>query len=57
MTLRQTPTPGFPRRTVVRALAAAPVALALPGIVRGQAGPVRIGYAIARTGPWAAGAL
>jgi len=56
MTLRRTPPPGFPRRTVVRALAAVPVALAFPAIVRAQAAPVRIGYAIGRTGPWAAGA-
>ena len=47
---------GFPRRTVVRALAAAPVALAFPAIVRAQAAPVQVGYAIARTGPWTSGA-
>ncbi|MCE9658874.1 MAG: amino acid ABC transporter substrate-binding protein [Burkholderiales bacterium] len=56
MTLRRTPPAGFPRRTVVKALAAAPVALAFPALVRAQAGPVRVGYAIARTGPWAGGA-
>jgi branched-chain amino acid transport system substrate-binding protein len=52
------PHPAFrlPRRAVVRALAAAPVALALPAIVRAQAAPVKVGYAIARTGPWAGGA-
>ena len=55
MNPRRTPPSGFPRRTVVRALAAAPVALAFPAIVRAQAAPVRVGYAIARTGPWAAG--
>ncbi|MBC7942653.1 MAG: ABC transporter substrate-binding protein, partial [Chitinophagaceae bacterium] len=44
------------RRTVVQALAAAPAALALPGIARAQAGPVRIGYTMARTGPWTTGA-
>lgn len=43
------------RRTVVQALAAAPAALAFPSLVRAQAAPVRIGYAIARTGPWAGG--
>ena len=56
MTPRRTPPSGFPRRTVVRALAAAPVALACPAIVRAQAAPVRVGYAIARTGPWTGGA-
>jgi branched-chain amino acid transport system substrate-binding protein len=56
MTSRRDPTSGFPRRTVVRALAAAPVALAFPAIVRAQATPVKVGYAIARTGPWASGA-
>ena len=35
---------------------AAPVALAFPAVVRGQAAPVKVGYAIARTGPWAGGA-
>jgi branched-chain amino acid transport system substrate-binding protein len=44
------------RRTVVQALAAAPAALAFPSLVRGQGAPVRVGYAIARTGPWTTGA-
>lgn len=44
------------RRTVVQALAATPAALAFPALVRAQAAPVRIGYAIARTGPWTTGA-
>lgn len=44
------------RRTVVQALAAAPAALAFPSLVRGQGTPVRVGYAIARTGPWTTGA-
>ncbi|WP_341892385.1 amino acid ABC transporter substrate-binding protein [Variovorax sp. YR752] len=44
------------RRTVVQALAAAPAALAFPSLVRAQAAPVRVGYAIARTGPWTTGA-
>jgi len=56
MTSRRHPTSGSTRRTVVGALAAAPVALAFPAIVRAQAAPVKVGYAIARTGPWAGGA-
>lgn len=44
------------RRTIIRAAAAAPAALALPSLVAAQAGPVRVGYAIARTGPWTTGA-
>ncbi len=56
MTARRTPPAGLQRRTVVQALATAPAALAFPAIVRAQAAPVRIGYAIARTGPWAGGA-
>ncbi len=44
------------RRTVVQALATAPAALAFPSLVRAQAAPVRVGYAIARTGPWTTGA-
>lgn len=42
------------RRTAVKTLAAGAAAAALP--VRAQDKPVRIGYAIARTGPWAGGA-
>jgi branched-chain amino acid transport system substrate-binding protein len=56
MNPRRTPPAGLPRRTVVRALAASPVALAFPAIVRAQPAAVRVGYAIARTGPWAGGA-
>ena len=41
------------RRTVIQAAAAA---LALPSLVRAQAAPVRVGYAMARTGPWTTGA-
>ncbi|HEX6018513.1 MAG TPA: amino acid ABC transporter substrate-binding protein [Burkholderiaceae bacterium] len=42
------------RRTVLQTVAAS--ALALPALVRAQGAPVRVGYAIARTGPWAPGA-
>ena len=44
------------RRRIVQALAATPAALAFPSLVRAQGAPVRIGYAIARTGPWTTGA-
>jgi branched-chain amino acid transport system substrate-binding protein len=44
------------RRRVVQGLAAGTGALAFPMLGRAQAAPVRIGYAIARTGPWAGGA-
>jgi branched-chain amino acid transport system substrate-binding protein len=44
------------RRTLIQAAAAVPAALALPGIGRAQAAPVRVGYAMARTGPWTTGA-
>ncbi len=47
---------GLPRRTVLQAALAAPVALAMPALVRAQAAPVRVGYAMARTGPWTTGA-
>ena len=60
MTDRRTPISGpqrgLPRRTVVQALAAAPVALAFPSLVRAQAAPVKVGYTMARTGPWTTGA-
>lgn len=52
MTDRRQPT----RRTILQAAAAAPAALAWPALVHAQAAPVRIGYAIARTGPWTTGA-
>jgi branched-chain amino acid transport system substrate-binding protein len=55
MTARRSPPAGLQRRTVVQALATAPVALSFPAIVSAQAAPVRVGYAIARTGPWAGG--
>ena len=44
------------RRTMIQAAAAAPVALSFPSLIRAQAGAVRVGYAMARTGPWAGGA-
>ena len=44
------------RRNTVQALGAGAAALAMPAVVRAQSAPVRIGYAIARTGPWAGGA-
>ncbi len=47
---------GLKRRTLVQAAAIAPAALAFPAIVRAQAAPVRIGYTMARTGPWTTGA-
>ena len=56
MTAHRTPPTGLKRRTVVQALAAAPAALAFPALVSGQAAPVRIGYTMARTGPWTTGA-
>jgi len=56
MTTRRIPPAGLNRRTLVQAAIAAPAALAFPSIARAQAAPVRVGYAIARTGPWAGGA-
>ena len=44
------------RRSIVQAALAAPAALAFPALVRAQAEPVRIGYTMARTGPWTGGA-
>ena len=52
----RTPPTGLTRRSIVQAAAATPAALAFPSIVSAQATPVRIGYTIARTGPWATGA-
>ncbi|MCC7060136.1 MAG: ABC transporter substrate-binding protein, partial [Burkholderiaceae bacterium] len=48
--------PSATRRRTVQAAAAGAAALALPSLARSQSRPVRIGYAIARTGPWAGGA-
>jgi branched-chain amino acid transport system substrate-binding protein len=56
MTTRRPPSAGVPRRTVLQAAAAVPAAMAFPSIARAQGAPVRIGYAIARTGPWTTGA-
>ncbi|MGL6112805.1 MAG: amino acid ABC transporter substrate-binding protein, partial [Rubrivivax sp.] len=44
------------RRHVSLGLAAGAATLAAPNVLRAQAGPVRIGYAMARTGPWTPGA-
>lgn len=44
------------RRTTVQAIGAGAAALAMPAVTQAQSAPVRIGYAIARTGPWAGGA-
>ncbi len=43
------------RRTVVQALASTAATTAIPAFAQGAA-PVRIGYAMARTGPWSVGA-
>jgi branched-chain amino acid transport system substrate-binding protein len=48
--------PGPNRRHVTLGLAAGAAALAAPSVLRAQAGPVRIGYTMARTGPWTPGA-
>ena len=47
---------GLTRRRVTQGLAAGAAALAAPAVLRAQTGPVRIGYAMARTGPWTGGA-
>ncbi|HET7862844.1 MAG TPA: amino acid ABC transporter substrate-binding protein [Burkholderiaceae bacterium] len=44
------------RRALGQGLALAAATLARPALAQAGGGPVRIGYAIARTGPWAAGA-
>ena len=46
---------GLKRRTLVQALAAGAAASAGTPLFA-QAGPVRIGYTMARTGPWSVGA-
>jgi branched-chain amino acid transport system substrate-binding protein len=50
----QKPAALISRRSAVGGLAAGAASLALPALA--QTGSVRIGYAIARTGPWAGGA-
>jgi branched-chain amino acid transport system substrate-binding protein len=49
-------TTSFTRRRAVQSLAAGAATVALPGLARAPTGPVRLGYAIARTGPWTGGA-
>ncbi len=44
------------RRNALQTLGAGAAGLAMPALALAQTGPVRIGYAIARTGPWAGGA-
>ncbi|MBT9501237.1 MAG: amino acid ABC transporter substrate-binding protein [Burkholderiaceae bacterium] len=44
---------GLQRRTLIQAAA---LGSAFPALVRAQGAPVRVGYAIARTGPWTTGA-
>ena len=46
---------GFTRRRAVQGLAAGAASLGLPAAFA-QASPVRVGYAMARTGPWTGGA-
>jgi len=48
--------PGLTRRRVTQGLAAGAAALAAPAVLRAQTSPVRIGYTMARTGPWTPGA-
>jgi branched-chain amino acid transport system substrate-binding protein len=48
--------PGLTRRRMTQSLAAGTAALAAPALLRAQTGPVRVGYTMARTGPWTAGA-
>ncbi|HSW22930.1 MAG TPA: amino acid ABC transporter substrate-binding protein [Burkholderiaceae bacterium] len=47
---------GFTRRRAVQGLAAGAASLGLPAAAFAQASPVRVGYAMARTGPWTGGA-
>ena len=44
------------RRTALKAVAAGAAALSAPALALAQTGPVRVGYAMARTGPWTGGA-
>ena len=56
MTARNTPAAGLRRRTFIQFATAAPAGFALSSLVTAQGAPVRVGYAIARSGPLAAGA-
>ncbi len=51
-----TSSPGLKRRTLVQAIAAGSATLGMPTLATAQAGPVRVGYTMARTGPWTTGA-
>lgn len=46
----------LPRRRLLQAAAGTAATLTLPTLGQAQTGPVRIGYAMARTGPWTTGA-
>lgn len=48
--------PGISRRRATQALAAGAAVLSAPMLSLAQAQPVRVGYAMARTGPWTGGA-
>ncbi|MCW5610232.1 MAG: amino acid ABC transporter substrate-binding protein [Rubrivivax sp.] len=48
--------PGISRRRATQVLAAGAVALSAPMLSLAQGQPVRVGYAMARTGPWTGGA-
>lgn len=50
------PPTAITRRRAVAVAAGSAAALALPGLAQAQAGPVRVGYTMSRTGPWSAGA-
>jgi branched-chain amino acid transport system substrate-binding protein len=50
-----TPAAGMRRRTLIQAAAAGAAAAGVPAVFA-QAQPVRIGYTMARTGPWTTGA-
>jgi branched-chain amino acid transport system substrate-binding protein len=56
MNARRAPPAGLTRRAVFQLAAAAPAGLALSPLVAAQDAPVRVGYAIARSGPFASGA-
>jgi branched-chain amino acid transport system substrate-binding protein len=53
---QDTRSPGLTRRRATQALAVGAAALSAPMLSLAQAQPVRVGYAIARTGPWTGGA-